>query len=110
MTILTSHILNGADGTHASCIKVTFSQIGVEKIFETKTDDMGRFKKKIESLKIDSSATYELVFETGPYWIERGYKQIMNQVVLRFNIPDIYKDYHMPIIISPNSYSAWWSS
>ena len=109
MVILTSHILNGTDGTHAGGIKVSFSKLGEVKIFETKTDEGGRLKSKIDSVKIDSFATYELVFETGPYWIDRGFKQIMDQVVLRFKIPDPSSDYHMPIIISPNSYSVWWS-
>tara|TARA_B100001250_G_C19053498_1_gene466941 strand:+ start:154 stop:486 length:333 start_codon:yes stop_codon:yes gene_type:complete len=109
MTILTSHILNGTDGTHAGDIKVTFSKLGGSKIFETKTDEAGRLRSEINPSKIDSFATYELVFETKPYWIKRGFKQIMDQIVLRFKILDPSFDYHMPIIISPNSYSAWWS-
>jgi 5-hydroxyisourate hydrolase len=110
MAILTSHTLNGTDGTHAGGIKVTFSLVGGEKIFETKMDEGGRLNEKIGSEHIDPTATYELVFETGPYWIERGYNQIMDQVVLRFKMPDPTTDYHMPVIISPNSYSVWWSS
>ena len=109
MTIITSHILNGTDGSHADGIIVTFSKLGGTKIFETKTDDDGRLKKKIDSEEIDYLAIYELLFETGHYWIERGYKQIMNQVVLRFKIEDTVSDYHIPIIINPNSYSVWWS-
>ena len=42
MAILTSHTLNGTDGTHAGGIKVMFSQLGGEKIFETKMDEGGR--------------------------------------------------------------------
>ena len=83
--------------------------MNVSVVTTAKTDEEGRLKSKIDSVKIDSFATYELVFETGPYWIDRGFKQIMDQVVLRFKIPDPSSDYHMPIIISPNSYSVWWS-
>ena len=82
MTIITSHILNGTDGTHANGIKVVFSELCSGKIFEANTDDFGRIKKNIESVKLNSFVSYELVFETGPYWIERGYRQIMDQVVL----------------------------
>ena len=109
MTLITSHILNGTDGSNAGGIKVTFSKLGDSKIFETTTDDGGRLKMKIDSEEIDSLAIYELVIETGHYWIERGYIQIMDQVVLRFKIQDPLIDYHMPIIINPNSYSVWWS-
>ena len=109
MTIITSHILNGTDGSHAGGIKVTLSKLGNMKIFETKTDDGGRFRQNIDSEEIDSFATYELVFETGNFWIERSFKQIMDQIVLRFKIKDQFSDYHIPIIINPNSYSVWWS-
>ena len=110
MANLTLHTHNGTDGTHAGGINVTVSLVGEEKIFETKMDEGGRLNEKIGSEHIDPTATYELVFETGPYWIERGYNQILDQVVLRFKMPDPTTDYHMPVIISPNSYSVWWSS
>ena len=110
MAILTSHTLNGTDGTHAGGIKVIFSLVGGEKIFETKMDEGGRLNEVIGSKYLDPTFSYELVFETGPYWIERGYKQILDQVVLRFKMPDPNSNYHMPVIISPNSYSVWWSS
>ena len=51
-------------------------------------DGDGRLNEKIGSEHIDPTATYELVFETGPFWIERGYNQIMDQVVLRFKMQD----------------------
>tara|TARA_B100000929_G_scaffold91435_1_gene71792 strand:- start:1265 stop:1597 length:333 start_codon:yes stop_codon:yes gene_type:complete len=110
MAILTSHTLNGTDGTHAGGIKVIFSLVGGEKIFETKMDEGGRLNEEIGSKYLDPTFSYELVFETGPYWIERGYKQILDQVVLRFKMPDPNSNYHMPVIINPNSYSVWWSS
>ena len=100
MTIITSHILNGTDGSHAEGIVVSCAKLGETKIFETKTDDCGRLKKKIDSEKIDTYSIYELVFETGNYWKERGFKQIMDQVILRFKINDPLSNYHMPIIIN----------
>ena len=63
MTLITSHILNGTDGSHAGGIKVTFNKLGDSKIFETITDDEGRIKEKINSEEIDSFANYELIFE-----------------------------------------------
>ena len=110
MAILTSHTLNGTDGTHAGGIKVIFSLVGGEKIFVTKMDEGGRLNEEIGSKYLDSTFSYELVFETGSYWIERGYTQILDQVVLRFKMPDPNSNYHMPVIINPNSYSVWWSS
>ena len=51
----------------------------------------------------------EISFDTRAYWSNRGYDQIMEQIVLRFKIPNPESSYHMPIIINPNSYSTWWS-
>jgi 5-hydroxyisourate hydrolase-like protein (transthyretin family) len=109
MAVLTSHTLNGTDGSHANNIKVKLIEIGEETIFETEMDSGGRLKQEIDPGKINPLSIYELTFETGQYWLERGYEQIMDQVVLRFRMPDSEGTYHMPIIINPNSYSAWWS-
>ena len=110
MATLTSHTLNGTDGSHAGAIKVKLIEVDGQTIFETEIDDGGRLKHEIEPSKINPSSIYELTFETGQYWLERGFKQIMDQVVLRFRMPDPEGTYHMPIIINPNSYSTWWSS
>ncbi|MDE2694227.1 MAG: hydroxyisourate hydrolase [Paracoccaceae bacterium] len=110
MATLTSHTLNGTDGSHAGAIKVKLIEVDGQTIFETEIDDGGRLKQEIEPSKINPSSIYELTFETGQYWLERGFEQIMDQVVLRFKMPDPEGTYHMPIIINPNSYSTWWSS
>ena len=110
MATLTSHTLNGTDGSHAGAIKVKLIEVDGQTIFETEIDDGGRLKQEIEPSKINPSSIYELTFETGQYWLERGFEQIMDQVVLRFRMPNPEGTYHMPIIINPNSYSTWWSS
>ena len=110
MATLTSHTLNGTDGSHAGAIKVKLIEVDGQTIFETEIDDGGRLKQEIEPSKINPSSIYELTFETGQFWLERGFEQIMDQVVLRFRMPDPEGTYHMPIIINPNSYSTWWSS
>ena len=113
MATLSSHTLNGTDGTHAGGIDVTLTgPDGV--VFQAQTDPGGRLSQDIAPDVIDIDATYELVFHTGPYWaaqdIPRTGPQIMDQVVLRFRMPDPDARYHMPVILSPNGYSCWWSA
>ena len=41
--------------------------------------------------------------------VEAAGVQIMAEVVVRFSMADITARYHIPVILSPNSYSIWWS-
>ena len=110
MATLSSHLLNAADGTHASGVKVIINQInssGVKKIFfETKTDDGGRILKDFELSSDDCDCDYEMICDIKKYFKK---KKIVGEIVIKFKMTDNKKNYHLPIIISPNSYTVWWS-
>ena len=36
-------------------------------------------------------------------------KNIVSEVTVKFKMEDPVKKYHLPLIISPNGYSIWWS-
>ena len=111
MAILSSHTLNGTDGTHAGGIKVTFTNLDSGEImFDGYMDDGGRLSQNISDERIDTQATYELAFGTKAYWTARGTNATVTQIVLRFEMLDPSGLYHMPIILSPNSYSMWSSA
>jgi 5-hydroxyisourate hydrolase len=118
MALITSHTLNSVNGTHAGNIEVELIRIFQsgerEILLTTSTDDGGRFSEDI-SLSAEAYADrYELVFKTGKYFESQNLPatglKIMDEVVLRFSMPDPKGQYHMPIMLSPNSYSVWWSS
>jgi 5-hydroxyisourate hydrolase len=114
MTVVSSHTLNGSDGTHAVGIAVSLRNlITGEMLFDTAMDDGGRLVQDIAENRIDPAAKYELVFATGAYWqaknLPRPGAQIMEEVVVRFTMADITARYHIPVILSPNSFSIWWS-
>ena len=110
MATLSSHLLNSVNGTHANGVKVIIYQINSKgdkkKFLETKTDDGGRILKDFNLSKEDTLCDYEMVCKTGEYFSE---KNIISEIVIRFNMEDHKKKYHLPIIISPNGYSIWWS-
>jgi 5-hydroxyisourate hydrolase len=112
MATISSHTLNGSDGTHAVGIAVTLSRLGKndEIMFEAIMDNGGRLEQEITPDQIDPDAIYELVFETGPFWNERDISGAISQIVLRFSMPDPNGKYHMPVILNPNSYTIWRSS
>lgn len=112
MAIISSHTLNGTDGSHAAGIAVSLTRLGQVKevIFTTVMDDGGRLKQEIAADQIDPDATYELVFETAAFWHEQHISGAIPQIVLRFLMPNPKGKYHMPVILNPYSYSVWRSS
>ena len=110
MATLSSHLLNSVNGTHASGVSVVINQInpsGDKKIFfETKTDESGRILKDFELTSEDCACDYEMVCKTADYFLE---KNIVTEIIIKFKMEDPKKKYHLPIILSPNSYTIWWS-
>ena len=114
MAIISSHTLNGMNGTHAGGFPVRLVNITKNsEIFSTSIDNNGRLEENVDLSLNDSTDKYELIFDTGVYWnslgISASNNQIISEVVLRFSMPNKNARYHMPLILSPNSYSTWSS-
>ena len=114
MAIISSHTLNGMNGTHAGGFPVRLVNITKNsEIFSTSIDNNGRLEENVDLSLNDSTDKYELIFDTGVYWnslgISASNNQIISEVVLRFSMPNKNARYHMPVILSPNSYSIWSS-
>ncbi|MGB7322818.1 MAG: hydroxyisourate hydrolase [Albidovulum sp.] len=111
MAVLTSHTLNGSDGTHAGGIPVTLTNLNTGIVtFCAEMDDAGRLSRTIAPTDIDPDAMYELAFDTGAYWAARNMPATVTQIALRFAMQDPAGAYHMPVILNPNSYSMWMSA
>tara|TARA_Y100000590_G_C15427378_1_gene903787 strand:- start:341 stop:676 length:336 start_codon:yes stop_codon:yes gene_type:complete len=110
MATFSSHLLNSVNGTHARGVKVTIYQINSQgdkkKYFESETDESGRILKEFELSENDCLCDYELICKTGNYFAE---EKVVSEIVVKFKMKDPKKKYHLPIIISPNGYSIWWS-
>ena len=110
MATLSSHLLNSVNGTHAEGVKVVIYQINSngdkKNFFETKTSKEGRILKDFDLSKEDCECDYEMICKTANYFSE---KKIVSEISVKFRMEDPNKKYHIPIIISPNGYSIWWS-
>ena len=112
MALITSHTLNGVDGSHAGGIAVSLHHVaGAKALLSSCTDEGGRLSLELDAKRIDPMSAYELVFETADYWRERGIENtnLVSEIVLRFHMENPHGRYHMPIILSPFSYSTWKS-
>lgn len=118
MAIVSSHTLNSVDGTHAGGIAVTLTRISADgsrtDLFNSATDDGGRFSEELDASLIETDATYEMVLATGPYFDARSLSvsggKFLREVVVRFEMPDATARYHIPFMLAPHSYSVWFSS
>ncbi len=113
MAVVSSHTLNGVDGSHAGGIAVRLLNLDTgATVFETAMDDGGRLVQEVADP--DPHARYELVFQTGTYWDARVAQshgtRLMQEVVVRFAMPDPAGRYHIPLILSPHGYSLWSST
>jgi len=110
MAIVSSHLLSSTDGSHASGVKVIINQINKNgsrrKMFQSKTDKNGRIYKQFSLTKKDTSLKYEIIFNLQNYYKK---KTNVTDIVIKFNMKNTKKKYHIPVIIAPNGYSVWWS-
>ena len=71
-----------------------------------RTSKDGRILKDFDLSKEDCECDYEMICKTANYFSE---KKIVSEISVKFRMEDPNKKYHIPIIISPNGYSIWWS-
>ena len=115
MTKLTTHCLDTFSGKPAKGVKVEVYYISEkkEKLNSSILNDNGRTDKPLLEGANFKEGQYELVFFIGDY-----FKNItnlpnipfLNEVVIRFGISEPDEHYHVPLLVSPWSYSTYRGS
>ncbi len=113
MATVSSHTLSGLDGSHAGDIPVRLIDLTTgQTVFDTRMDGTGRLTQDVAVP--DPTARYELIFQTDVYWQERHSgtygTRIIDEIAVRFTMPDPDGHYHIPLILSPHGYSLWSST
>ncbi|WP_136661584.1 hydroxyisourate hydrolase [Nitratireductor sp. XY-223] len=112
MAVISSHVLNGTDGTHAPGIPVVLKNLASgEILFDSSTDEGGRLCEQVDIAGYDPATEYELCFRVGIFWQGRAWEHtpIAREIVFRILMPANSARYHIPLIISPNSCACWTS-
>lgn len=114
---LTTHVLNTAIGQPATGIKIELWQItetGESLLATAITNRDGRTEKPILSAQTMTIGIYELRFLVGEYFAKTQTNlpnpPFLDQVPIRFGISDTTAHYHVPLLVSPWSYSTYRGS
>jgi len=115
MTKLTTHCLDTFSGKPAKGIKVDVYSVSEkrEKIISTTLNNNGRSDKPLIEGASFKEGQYELVFFVGEYFkkmTDLPKTPFLNEVVIRFGVSDPKEHYHIPLLVSPWSYSTYRGS
>ena len=115
MTKLTTHCLDTFSGKPAKGIKVDVFFISGkrEKLNSIVLNNNGRTDKPLVEGSNFKVGEYELIFFVGDYFKEMAKLPkipFLNEVVIRFGISNPSEHYHVPLLVSPWSYSTYRGS
>ena len=113
MTKLTTHVLDVYSGKPGKGIKVDlfyFNGTNKERINSITLNDDGRSNQPLAEKENFKSGKYELVFYIGNYFeniIKKTELPFLDDVVIRFGISNNKENYHIPLLVSPWSFSTY---
>ena len=116
MTKLTTHVLDIYSGKPGAGIKVELYYFNNNKREKKKTlilNEDGRAEKPLLEGQDFLKGKYELVFFIGDYFkniTKSGELPFLDDVVIRFGISNSKEHYHVPLLVSPWSYSTYRGS
>lgn len=113
---LTTHVLDTARGRPGAGLRVDLYAVGGSRRLLTsiETNADGRSDGPLLEGDDFKAGVYELVFHAGPYFAAAGVAlpdpPFVDQVVLRFGVATPDQHYHVPLLVSPWSYSTYRGS
>jgi len=99
---LSTHVLDTARGRPAALVSIELRRADGGVIATAITNDDGR-----AAFGELDAGEYELIFAVGDYFGERAF---LDRVPVRFRIADGQARYHVPLLVSPWSYTTYRGS
>ena len=111
MPSISTHVLNSENGTHVAGLTVTLTLIAPDgakkKIFSSKTDAGGRLLEDFD-FPLTSNEVFEIEFKLSDIHIKK--KGIYcRDIIFRVSFISENEKFHIPIIVSQNGASTWWT-
>ena len=116
--LLTTHVLDTAHGCPAASVALELARLepetGNREVLKTlRTNEDGRTDAPLLEGEDLSEGIYEIVFAVGDYFAEQPEvpnPPFLDRVPVRFGISDSQAHYHVPLLVSPWSYSTYRGS
>ena len=113
---LTTHVLDTAQGKPGASIAVTVYRVDGERrrVATATTNADGRCDSPLVDGENFAAGVYEIVFGVGEYFARSGSTlpdpPFVGDVILRFGVAAPDQHYHVPLLVSPWSYSTYRGS
>lgn len=114
---LTTHVLDTSLGRPGQGIRIEVYRLeGQSRILlkEVTTNEDGRCDAPILEGEAFTEGQFELVFHVGDYLGRQGVEadgpRFLDVIPLRFGVADASQHYHVPLLLSPYSYSTYRGS
>jgi 5-hydroxyisourate hydrolase len=114
---LTTHVLDTANGCPAAGMQVSLWRLAGEQatlLQRLRLNDDGRAPAPLLEAAALTVGRYRLVFAAGDYFRRRGTvlpePPFLDEVPLDFGMADTASHYHVPLLVSPWSYSTYRGS
>ena len=113
MARISTHVLDTSRGEPARGLAIDLHFHG-KLLTSAVTDLDGRTDQPLVSADRLEPGVYELTFHAGDYFRRAGVNlsdpPFLDEVVIAFGIADPHGDYHVPLLVSPWSYSTYRGS
>ena len=118
MAGVTTHVLDVTIGRPAQGVRVELYELGSgserKLIVDVVTNADGRTDKPLVSADEARRGRFEVIFHAGDYFRRRGVEladpPFLDIAPIRFGVADAKAHYHVPLLVSPWSYSTYRGS
>ena len=110
---VSTHVLDTSLGRPAAAVAVTLARLQGEDwttLAQAETDSDGRCKDLLSSGAAMTAGIYRLHFDTFGYFDRLGLHSLYPYVEIVFRVADPETHFHIPLLLSANSYTTYRGS
>jgi 5-hydroxyisourate hydrolase len=105
VSYISAHVLDAASGTPAAGVRVRLTEVGGTLLAQSETNADGRVTD-LGPERLDPGA-YEVTFGSGDYFAAQGVSCFYPSVAVLFTVVAGQEHYHIPLLLSPFSYTTY---